>query len=331
MAHSRDRVFLIHRQPPRRLRRLRPCMAVGTALLPAKMLGMASPSVPAVDERRNEPAAAITDPRSSGFAALVSVAAIVAALIIGSLQGPQPHDEAFPAALAIAAALAAGRYLALRARLAAWVIGIDAILSLLVVVFTSAPHSEFHFVALAGIWWAGRLVPKRGATMYAVAFLAPYVVFVLPEAWQQGALAEAVEDLLTVAVIALLVDWFLAVDRRAKLLSDAISAAEASGATPIEVRRRLALAAGESPLPVDTLMVAGQIGLTADQVELLGYLLLGFGNYQIADAIGRSEATVRYRLTRLYRSLGVKGRRAAVQRARDLGLDSLVRDLDLPR
>jgi DNA-binding CsgD family transcriptional regulator len=294
------------------------------------MSRMASASMPTVDERRKRATAAVTDPRSSGFAATVSIAAIVAALIIGTLQGPQPHDEAFPAALAIAAALVVGRYLALRVRTTVWVIGLDAILSLLVVALTSAPHSEFHFVALAGIWWAGHLVPRRGAALYALAFLAPYVVVVLPEAWQQGALAEAVEDLLTVAVLALLVDWFLAIDRRAKRLSDALSFAEASGTSQIEARRRLALAAGESPLPVDTLMVAGQIGLTADQIELLGYLLLGFGNHQIADAIGRSEATVRYRLTSLYRSLGVRGRRAAVQRARDLGLDSLVRDLDRP-
>ena len=289
---------------------------------------MASASMPTVDERRKRAMAAVTDPRSSGFAALVSIAAIVAALIIGTLQGPQPHDEAFPAALAIAAALVVGRYVALRVRATVWVIGADAILSLLVVALTSAPHSEFHFVALAGVWWAGRLVPRRGAALYALAFLTPYVVVILPVAWLQGALAEAVEDLLTVAVLALLVDWFLAVDRRAKRLSDALIVAEASGTSQIEARRRLALAAGESPLPVDTLMVAGQIGLTADQVELLGYLLLGFSNHQIADAIGRSEATVRYRLTSLYRSLGVRGRRAAVQRARDLGLDSLVRDLD---
>ena len=71
------------------------------------------------------------------------------------------------------------------------------------------------------------------------------------------------------------------------------------------------------------LIVAGQLGLTANQVELLGYLLLGFGNAQIADAIGRSEATVRYRLTSLYRAMGVSGRRAAIQRARELGLDSI--------
>lgn len=80
----------------------------------------------------------------------------------------------------------------------------------------------------------------------------------------------------------MLVDWFLAVDRRARLLSETISLAETSGASQIEARRRLALAAGESPLSVDTLMVATQLGLTADEVELLGYLR--FGN-QIADAI----------------------------------------------
>ncbi|MCI0583846.1 MAG: LuxR C-terminal-related transcriptional regulator [Chloroflexi bacterium] len=56
---------------------------------------------------------------------------------------------------------------------------------------------------------------------------------------------------------------------------------------------------------------------------MLGYLVLGFGNAQIADAIGRSEATVRYRLTALYQVLEVSGRRAAVHRARELGLDSL--------
>ena len=37
-----------------------------------------------------------------------------------------------------------------------------------------------------------------------------------------------------------------------------------------------------------------------------------------------SEATVRYRLTRLYRCLGVKGRKAAAERARELGLGALL-------
>jgi DNA-binding NarL/FixJ family response regulator len=168
------------------------------------------------------------------------------------------------------------------------------------------------------------MLPRRGAALYAIVFLIPYAVLVVPGAWGRNALAEAAEDLLTVAVLALMVDWFLAVDRRAMELSKAVTTARTGDVSDIQLRQRLALAASESPLPIDTLLVGGQLGLTVDQVELLGYLLLGLGNHQIADAVGRSEATVRYRLTRLYRALGVRGRRSAVQRARELGLDSLV-------
>jgi DNA-binding CsgD family transcriptional regulator len=60
------------------------------------------------------------------------------------------------------------------------------------------------------------------------------------------------------------------------------------------------------------------------QIELLAYLMLGLTNQQIADAASVSEATVRYRLTPLYRTLGVRGRKAAAERARELGLGDLV-------
>ena len=56
-------------------------------------------------------------------------------------------------------------------------------------------------------------------------------------------------------------------------------------------------------------------GLTVIQAELLAYLQMGLTNQEIADATKVGEATVRYRLTRLYRALGVSGRKAAVQRA----------------
>ena len=268
---------------------------------------------------------ALVDPRSVQFPTVVSLVAIAATLLIGALQGPQPLDESFPLALTIAIILVATRYVALRYRFGAWAIALDAIFSLVAIRLTGAPHSEFQFVVLAGIWWGGRLLPPNGAAIYAASFAFPYVLLILLEAWGRGTLADAAADLLTIGVLALLVDWFMAVDRRARQLSAVLTDAQASASSEIEVRRRLALAAGESPLSVDTLIVAGQVGLTADQVELLGYLLLGFGNHQIADAIGRSEATVRYRLTGLYRALGVQGRRTAVQRARDLGLDSLIR------
>jgi DNA-binding CsgD family transcriptional regulator len=264
------------------------------------------------------------DPRSDGFAALLSIVAIAIAFIMGIALGPERHADRFIPGVVVSAALVVTRYLALRRDLGAWIVPLDAIACFAVVAWTSAPLSEFHFVTLAGIWWAGRLVPRRGAALFAGAFLAPYAIFVLPDGWQRGYFAEAADDLLTVAAIALLVDWFMSVDRRAMALSAALRLGEARRESAIEMRRRLALAAGESPVPIDTLVVAGQLGLTANQIELLGYLLLGFGNAHIADAIGRSEATVRYRLTSLYRALGVNGRASAIERARDLGLDSVI-------
>jgi DNA-binding CsgD family transcriptional regulator len=263
------------------------------------------------------------DPRASGFAALLSVLAIAVAFLLGLLLGPERHAEGFVPATVLSAALVGSRYLALRFRAGTWIVLADAVVCLIAVALTSAPHSEFHFVALAGIWWAGRLVSRHGAGFYAVAFLVPYTVLVLPDAWQRGALAEATKDLFTIVVLALLVDWFMAVDRRALNLSRMLNAGITAGDSPLELRRRLGVAAGDSPLPIDTLVLAGRLGLRADEVELLGYLVLGFGNAQMAEAIGRSEATVRYRLTGLYRSLGVRGRREAILRARELGFDGI--------
>jgi DNA-binding CsgD family transcriptional regulator len=77
-------------------------------------------------------------------------------------------------------------------------------------------------------------------------------------------------------------------------------------------------------VPIDVLLTAGQLGLTALQTELIAYLILGLSNMEIADAMNISEATVRWRLTRLYRVLDVRGRKAAAERARELGLDALV-------
>jgi len=255
---------------------------------------------------------------------MLSLLAIAVALLLGVLLGPERHAAGFLPAMALSIALVASRYLALRFGLGTWIVLADAVTCLLIAALTSAPHSEFHFVALAGVWWAGRLVSSHGAAIWAAAFLLPYVAVVLPDAWQRGALAEAAEDVLTVGVLALLVDWFMAVDRRVIHLSRMLHAGMAQGDSPLELRRRLSIAAGESPLPIDTLVVAGRLGLRADEIELLGYLLLGFGNAQIAEAIGRSEATVRYRLTGLYRSLGVNGRREAIGRARELGLNGIV-------
>jgi DNA-binding NarL/FixJ family response regulator len=76
-------------------------------------------------------------------------------------------------------------------------------------------------------------------------------------------------------------------------------------------------------VPVDVVLAAGQLGLTAIQAELLAYLVLGLTNLEIAEATQVSEAAVRYRLTRLYRTLGVIGRREARRRAIELGIRGL--------
>jgi DNA-binding CsgD family transcriptional regulator len=78
-------------------------------------------------------------------------------------------------------------------------------------------------------------------------------------------------------------------------------------------------------ISLDVVLAAGQLGLTAIQAELLSYLVLGLTNMEISDATRLSEAAVRYRLTRLYRMLGVRGRREAADRARALGLSGSVK------
>jgi DNA-binding CsgD family transcriptional regulator len=274
--------------------------------------------------RPSRPVGSIVDPRSDAFAAGLSVAAIALAFVLGIILGPERHADRFLPGVGIAAVLAITRYASLRLDVGWWIVPIDALACFLVVAWTSAPLSEFHFVVLAGIWWAGRLLRRRGATLFAAAFLVPYAIVVLPDGWQRGYFPEAADDLLTVAVIAILVDWYMSVDRRALALTAALRMGESRHESPIELKRRLAIAAGESPLPVDTLLAAGQVGLTANQIELLGYLILGFGNAQIADALGRSEATVRFRLTSLYRTLGVASRSGAIERARELGLESML-------
>jgi DNA-binding CsgD family transcriptional regulator len=103
-------------------------------------------------------------------------------------------------------------------------------------------------------------------------------------------------------------------------IADAVRRSPTMPAMPAgELRRRLAAALGDT-VPVDAVIAATRIGLTAQQAELLGYLLLGLTNQQIADAMATSEATVKYRLTRLYRRVRVGSRSQAVERAQVEGL-----------
>jgi DNA-binding CsgD family transcriptional regulator len=144
-------------------------------------------------------------------------------------------------------------------------------------------------------------------------------VLVVPRALQDHMLVGAFEDGAFLIVIAVLSDWFVRVDRRALELNAALHAPR-FGSEHIAIREGLERALGNMDIPLDVVLAAGRLGLTAIQAELLSYLVLGLTNMEISDATQLSESAVRYRLTRLYRTLGVNGRLEAAARARELGL-----------
>jgi DNA-binding CsgD family transcriptional regulator len=213
---------------------------------------------------------------------------------------------------------------------------------------TGGPSSPFFTLALAGIWWASRLANSQTAHVYRIdrrssrvklqlgavveatsarrvwliyglSLVGAYLVLVLPQAAHGGMAGEAVQDALIMVGVAVLSEGF----RRSQPSMPAARAAAhppVIGLQPTPVRDGLTRALGTNEAPVDAVLAAGQVGLTALQAELLPYLLLGLTNQEIAYAIQVSEATVRYRLTRLYRALGVAGRKQAAERARELGL-----------
>lgn len=105
----------------------------------------------------------------------------------------------------------------------------------------------------------------------------------------------------------------------ATALSEAFAEAPA-GPEKLAIREGLIRALGPMEIPLDVLLTAALEDFTVIQAELLAYLAMGLTNQEIADATKVSEATVRYRLTGLYRALGVRGRKAAVARAHEIGL-----------
>ncbi len=155
--------------------------------------------------------------------------------------------------------------------------------------------------------------------MWAAAFTSVYVILVVPAAVAGGLLVHALGDASVVVIIGVLSDWFVRVDARALALSEALANAPA-GAEKLAIREGLTRAFGPMEISLGVLLAASREGLTVVQAELLAYLALGLTNQEIADATKVSVPTVRYRLTRLYRALGVRGRKEAAERARAIGL-----------
>ncbi|HET6745459.1 MAG TPA: LuxR C-terminal-related transcriptional regulator [Candidatus Limnocylindria bacterium] len=185
---------------------------------------------------------------------------------------------------------------------------------------TGDAESPFLGIALAGAWWASQKAAR--GTLYAIAFAASYSILVAPAALREGHLAAVIFQPTLLCIVGLLADSLRA---RGDLSRWAFTILTHEGESqPASVRVGLSRVVRGGSVPIDVLLTAGQLGLTAAQTELVAYLILGLSNMQIAEALSLSEATVRYRLTRLYRVLGVRGRKAAAERARELGLGDLV-------
>jgi DNA-binding CsgD family transcriptional regulator len=273
--------------------------------------------------RRPRPGRAIgllvsDDPRPRILVA--HIAAMTAAIAIVAIQGPSPlTNGALIVALLIALGFSVLRVLTVGKKLRISSILLDAAGTAVFLAGTGAPTSPFYVLALAGVWWAAHLPRRHSGLAYALAFVATYTVLIGPEVLRQRELVEAFEDGAVILVVAVLSDWFVRVDRRALELNEALHGAR-FGPEHLAIRDGLHRALGNMDVPLDVVLAAGRLGLTAIQAELLSYLMLGLTNMEIADATRLSEAAVRYRLTRLYRMLGVSGRREAADRARELGL-----------
>jgi DNA-binding CsgD family transcriptional regulator len=264
----------------------------------------------------------LTPSSAEGRVALAQMVAVgaIGLVIAADVESPTPDRRLF-VGLVIVLGFALLRVLTTGRRLAPSTVALDAIGTAVVLAGTGAPVSPLFFLGLAGAWWAAHVSRRHTGALYAVAFVVAYAILVVPGAVRGHVFVLALEDMTIVVIVGVLSDWFVRVDRRAIELSEALSRAPA-GVEKLAVREGLSRALGPMEIPLDILLTAAREGFTVIQGELLAYLAMGLTNQEIADATKVSEATVRYRLTRLYRALGVRGRKAAVARAHEIGLVS---------
>ena len=265
-------------------------------------------------------AAAAQRPRVS--TAVAHLLALLASFIILGFQG-QPlgaHPQAY-VVIGIAIGFAFLRTITVGRKLVTSSLILDAGGTIIFLAGTGGTESPFYPLALAGAWWAAHAVQSRGI-LYGVAFAAGYIALIAPMAVRE-LVVSALYQPAVVVVVAALADQLALLDRSATDLARTAAAGMLEGRYR-SLRRGLSRALPGNRVPTQALLTAGQLGLTAIQTELLAYLMLGLTNQEIADAASVSEATVRYRLTPLYRTLGVRGRKAAAERARELGLAELV-------
>jgi ATP/maltotriose-dependent transcriptional regulator MalT len=90
--------------------------------------------------------------------------------------------------------------------------------------------------------------------------------------------------------------------------------AAASGGTPASP------SPAPGPAPSALPPAAVRLGLTARELEVLGYLARRYADREIAEALVISHRTVTTHVSRILTKLGVEGRRQAARRAVELGL-----------
>ena len=266
-----------------------------------------SPSAPGANVRR--------------VAAAHIIALLATVVVLAAQAGEANPADTSLVGLPVFVGFAVLRIASASRRLAVSTLVLDAVGTAVLLAGTDAPASPYYFLAPVGAWWAAHIARPRSGLFWAIGFVIAYSVLVGPTAIRDRLLVHALEDASVVVILSLLADWFVRVDHRALVLSEALIRAPA-GAEKLAIREGLKRALGPIEISVDVLLAAGRAGLTVIQAELLAYLALGLTNQEIADATNVGEATVRYRLTRLYRALGVRGRKAAIRRAVDLGIAS---------
>lgn len=263
------------------------------------------------------PTIAWTPARRIAAGHAVALLPILAVLAVDVGVVAQPSAQLIGIALVVA--FAALRAASVGSRLATGALALDAVGTAILMSGTSAPASPYFSLAVVGAWWAAHIPRRGGGLLWSAAFVVTYAALVVPDAIRDRMLVLALEEGSVVVIVGLLSDRLVRVNERALLLNEAMQAAPFDGGQ-LAMREALARSLRTMDVPVDVVLAAGQLGLTAIQAELLAYLVLGLSNLEIADATGISEAAVRYRLTRLYRTLGVIGRREARRRAIELGI-----------
>ena len=253
-------------------------------------------------------------------AAAHAVAALLVSVVLAVDGGDTVRAEPALTGIVILVAFAALRVASVSHRLAISTLVLDAVGTAVFLAGTGAPASPYFFLALAGAWWAAHIPRRSSGLVWASAFAVVYGVLVLPGAIRDRDLVNPLEDGSVVMIVALLMDRLVRVSRRPDELNE-MRARVPAGAEKLAIRDGLTRALGPMEISLDVLLAAARAGLTVIQAELLAYLQMGLTNQEIADATKVGEATVRYRLTGLYRALGVRGRKAAVERAMELALD----------